>query len=83
MRQIDATFDSDSFLLFSRLKVPIPNLFFSEEAFELRDPVLIDRVLVKEPVADRVVPSGLNCAEWSCISSAIESVQLIILLTIK
>ena len=52
VRQIDATFDSDSFLLFSRLKVPSPNLFFRDEAFELRDPVLIDRALDKESVAD-------------------------------
>lgn len=57
LRHIDATLDSDSFLLFSRLKVLIPNLLFRDDAFELRDPVLTDRVLVKEPVADIVLPS--------------------------
>lgn len=70
VRQIDATFDSDSVLLFSRLKVPSPNLFFRDEAFELRDPVFIDRVLVKEFVADRVLPSWSSCAEESCVLSA-------------
>ena len=69
VRQIDATFDSDSFLLFSRLKVPSPNLFFRDEAFELREPVLIDRVLVKEPVADRVLPSWSSCVEGSSMLS--------------
>ena len=83
VRQIDATLDSDSFLLFSRLKVPSPNLFFRDEAFELRDPVLIDRVLVKEPVADRVLPSWSSCAQGSCILSATATIQLSDLLTIK
>ena len=82
-RQIDATFDSDSFLLFSRLNVPSPNLFFRDEAFELRDPVLIDRVLVKEPVADGVFPSWSSCAEGTCILSAIAKIQFFIRLTIK
>lgn len=50
VRQIDATFDSGSFLLFSRLKVLKPNRFRSDDAFELIDPVLKDRVLDNEPV---------------------------------
>lgn len=50
VRQIDATFDSDSFLLFSRLKVPNPNFLRREDVFEFIDPLFIDRVLFKEPV---------------------------------
>ena len=50
VRQIDATFDSGSFLLFSRLNVLKPNRFRSDEAFEFNDPVLKDRVLDNEPV---------------------------------
>ena len=65
VRHIDATLDSDSFLLFSRLKVPSPNLRFKDDAFELRDPVFIDRVLVREPVADLVLPSWSSCLEES------------------
>lgn len=83
VRHIDATFDSDSFLLFSRLKVPSPNLLFRDDALELRDPVLIDRVLVKEPVADLVLPSWSSCLEGSCVLSAIASTQRCILLTIE
>ena len=71
VRQIDATFDSDSLLLFSRLKVLIPNFFFKDDAFELRDPVFIDRVLVKDPVADLVLLSWSSCPETSCVPSAI------------
>ena len=67
VRHIDATFDSDSFLLFSRLNVPSPNFLFKDDAFELRDPVLMDRVLVKEPVADLVLPSWSSCLEGSCL----------------
>lgn len=83
VRQIDATFDSDSFLLFSRLKFPSPNLFLRDDAFELRDPVLIDRVLVKEPVADLVLPSWPKCPEGSCVMLAIARIRLLILLTTK
>ena len=71
VRHIDATFDSDSFLLFSRLKVPSPNLRFKDDAFELRDPVFTDLVLVKDPVADLVFPSWSSCLEGSCVLSAI------------
>ena len=76
VRHIDATFDSGSFLLFSRLRVPSPNLLFRDDAFELRDPVFIDRVSVKEPVADLLVPS---CSSWlggSCVNSALASTKL-------
>lgn len=83
VRHIEATFDSDSFLLFSRLRVPRPNLLFRDDAFELRDPVLIDRVLVQDPVADRVLPSRSICVEGSCSLSAIASIQVCILLTVK
>ena len=83
VRQIDATFDSDSFLLFSRLKVLSPNLFFRDDAFELRDPVLIDRVLVKDPVADLVLLSWSSCPEKSYVLSAIANGELKDLLTIK
>ena len=71
LRQIDATFDSESFLLFSRLNVLSPNLFFRDDALELRDPVLIDRVLVKDPVADLVFVSWSSCPEKSCVLLAI------------
>ena len=57
VRQIEATFDSESCLLFSRLKVLNPNFFRNDDAFELNEPVLKDRVLVKEPVADPVLLS--------------------------
>lgn len=83
VRHIDATFDSDSFLLFSRLKLPSPNLLFRDDAFELRDPVLIDRVLVKEPVADLVLPSWSSCREGSCVVSAFVSIELFVLITVK
>ena len=83
VRHIDATFDSDSFLLFSRLKVPSPNLLFRDDAFELRDPVLIDRVLVKEPVMDLAFSSWSSCLEGSCVLSAFASIQLCIVLTVK
>lgn len=74
VRHIDATFDSGSFLLFSRLKVPSPNLLFRDDAFELRDPVFIDRVLVKEPVADLELLSWSSCLEESCVLSAVASI---------
>lgn len=82
-RHIDATFDSDSFLLFSRLKVPSPNLLFRDDVFELRDPVFIDRVLVREPMADLVLLSSSTCLEGSCALSAIAMIQLCIPLTVK
>ena len=50
VRQIDATFDSGSFLLFSRLNVLKPNRFRSDDALEFNDPVLKDRLLDHEPV---------------------------------
>lgn len=50
VRHIDATLDSDSFLLPSRVRVPKPNFLRSDDAFELIEPVLNDRVRVKEPV---------------------------------
>ena len=75
VRHIDATFDSVSFLLFSRLKVPSPNLLFKDDAFELRDPVLNDRVLVKEPVADLELPSWSTCLDGPWVLSAITSIQ--------
>lgn len=83
VRHIDATFDSGSFLLFSRLKVPSPNLLFRDDALELRDPVFIDRVLVREPVADLVLPSWSSCLEWSCVLSAVVNIELLVLLTVK
>ena len=83
VRHIDATFDSDSFLLFSRLRAPSPNLLFKDDVFELRDPVLIDRVLVKEPVADRVAPSRSFCVDGSCSLLAIASILVYILLALK
>ena len=83
VRHIDATFDSDSFLLFSRLKVPSPNLLFRDDAFELRDPVFTDLVLVKDPVADVVLPSRSSCLEGSCVLSVIARKWPINLLTIK
>lgn len=43
VRHTEATFDSGSDLLFSRLNPPNPNRFLSDEAFELQDPVLLDR----------------------------------------
>ena len=71
VRQIEATFDSDSFLLFSRLNVVSPNLFFKDDALELRDPVLIERLLVSEPVADLVPPSCSSPPEGSYVLLAI------------
>ena len=62
VRQNDETFDSDSFLLFSRLKVPNPNFFRKDDAFELKEPVLKDRVLVNELVVDLVLPSLISVA---------------------
>ena len=59
---MDATLDSDSFLLFSRLKPPPkPNFLRSEDVFELNDPVLKDRDLVKELVAEPEL-AGLSIA---------------------
>ena len=57
VRHMDATFDSDSFLLFSRVKVPKPNFLRNDEVFELIDPVLNERVRDKDPVAEVVLPS--------------------------
>ena len=42
VRQTDPTFDSESILLFSLLRLLNPNLFRKEEALELMDPVLTD-----------------------------------------
>lgn len=55
VRQTDATFDSDSDLLFSRLKVPKPNFLRSEEALELKEPVLREYFPFNELEADPVV----------------------------
>lgn len=63
--------------------MPSPNLFFREDALELRDPVLIDRVLVKEPVADLILLSSSGCPEGSCVSSAFEIIRECILYTVK
>lgn len=55
VRHTEATFDSeDSDLLFSRLKFPNPNRLRRDEALELREPVLTDRVRFKE--SDEVAP---------------------------
>lgn len=54
VRQTEATFDSDSDLLFSRLNVPKPNFFRKDDALELREPVLSERFLFNEPELDRV-----------------------------
>ncbi len=83
VRHIDATFDSDSLLLVSRLKVPSPNFFFNDDALELREPVLIDRVLVREPVADLVLPSWSSRPEWSCELSVNAGEWLFVQLTIE
>ena len=51
VRHTDVTFDSDSDLLFSRLSDPNPNFLRSEEAFELREPVLTDLLRFRESEA--------------------------------
>lgn len=64
VRHTEPTLESDSSLLFSRLGVPNPNFFRREEAFELREPVLIDRARLSESVAESdVVPADLVGAE--------------------
>lgn len=52
VRHTEATFDSDSDLLFSRLRLPKPSLLRSEDAFELQEPVLKKRSSLREPEAD-------------------------------
>lgn len=54
VRQTEATFDSDSDLLFSRLNVPNPNFFRKDDALELREPVLTERFLLNELDIDPV-----------------------------
>jgi len=59
VRHTEATLDSVSNLLFSRLKLPNPNLLRSEDALELREPVLKDLVRFNEsPAAFAVVSSS-------------------------
>lgn len=54
-RQTEATFDSDSDLLFSRFGAPKPNFLRRDEALELKEPVLTVRSLFSEPETDRVI----------------------------
>ena len=63
--------------------MPSPNLLFRDDAFELRDPVFTDLVLVKDPVADVVFPSRSSCLEGSCVLSVIARKWPSNLLTIK
>ena len=60
VRHTEATLDSDSDLLFSRLRLPNPSLLRSEDAFELHEPVLKKRSSLSEPEADpdALFPSG-------------------------
>ena len=60
VRQTEATLDSDSDLLFSRLRVPNPNFLRREDALELQDPVLMGRSSLNELEADpdALLPSG-------------------------
>lgn len=52
VRHTEATLDSDSDLLFSRLKVPKPNFLRREEALELQEPMLSGRSSSSELEAD-------------------------------
>ncbi len=67
VRHTEATFDSDSDLLFSRLRLPNPNLLRSEEAFELREPVLKDLFRLRElpAVSVAALSSTEPWEEWS------------------
>lgn len=60
VRQTETTFDSDSDLLFSRLRVPKPNFFRSEEVLDPKEPVLQERFPFNELQADPFV--------WPCSS---------------
>ena len=63
-RHTECNLESSSFLLFSRLRVPKPNLFRKEDAFELREPVLTDRIRPIDALGDRSAGEGLT--ERSC-----------------
>jgi hypothetical protein len=52
VRHTEATLDSDSDLLFSRLKVPNPNFLRREDALELQEPVLTERSSLSELEVD-------------------------------
>ena len=52
VRHMDATLDSGSFLLYSRVIALKPNFFRNEDVFEFTEPELPDRVRFKEFVPD-------------------------------
>ena len=52
VRHTEATLDSDSDLLFSRLRLPNPSLLRREDALELQEPVWKKRSSLSEPEAD-------------------------------